>query len=347
MAFWRSALAIGLVVIAAIILNQLNSVGERSVVLQVIKYFCRPHAMIPTNDVNTPANWVGPNMMKRVSDWRYDLSAFEIDEIRRSVSVAVALNKTLNQYVAADLQLPSLKSNIIHWKRNLDAKYGLGVVIIRGVPVREWSEQESKVFWWCFGQHMGVPGAQNGKGDLLGHVRNEMASPDPIAGSLQTPVSGAESNGIGKIRQYRTNEFIPFHCDVADVVGLFCLSAAGVQGGASRLTSSVRVFNELRARRPDLVPLLFESTPLDTRGDGGLNWFTVIPSRYYNSVLRTFWHTQYFLTVFKHKSAPKGPSEKLLDLVRVYDEIANDPQVYLETEFLEGDIQLISNHIVS
>ena len=195
------------------------------------------------------------------------------------------------------------------------------------------------MFWWCFGQHLGVPGAQNANGDLLGNIRNELAT-SPSSNELD------KNSQIGKIRQYRTNEFIPFHCDIADVVGLICLNSAGVKGGASRLASSVSVFNELRKRRPDLVPLLFQPTPLDTRGDGGVNWFNVIPSRYFDSVLRTFWHTEYFMTANRYKSSPVGPSLAMQDLVRVYDEIANDPQFYLETEFLEGDIQLISNHVV-
>ena len=37
---------------------------------------------------------------------------------------------------------------------------------------------------------------------------------------------------------------------------------------------------------------------------------------------------------------------KLKRAIAAFDEIANDPQFYLDMEFEEGDIQLISNHVV-
>jgi len=35
------------------------------------------------------------------------------------------------------------------------------------------TEAESSVAFWCLGRHLGVAGAQNGRGDLLGDVRDE------------------------------------------------------------------------------------------------------------------------------------------------------------------------------
>jgi hypothetical protein len=312
------------------------TVGERSVAVQLVKYFARPHEGIPTGIVSTGAYWQGSQLAKQEHLWIYPLSNSEVRAIKEDVQAAMALNKPLNRYVSADLPLSFLRHNITLWRKALDPRNrgALGVVIIKGLPVHDWTLEESKLFWWCFGLHLGIPGAQNGQGELVGNIRNEFYT------------SKLDSSRIGEVRQYRTNEAIGFHCDTADVVGLLCLKSAGLTGGRSRLASSVTVFNLLIQRRADLVPTLFERTPLDTRGDGGVNWIYVTPAAYFQGVLRTFWHTQYFLSVFRHKPVPTGLSRALDELISVYDGIANEPGVFLEIDFEEGDIQLISNHVV-
>ncbi len=104
--------------------------------------------------------------------------------------------------------------------------------MLRGVPVERWTESESEVFFWCLGQHLGIPGAQNPQRDLLGHVRDTGESPE-------------------KVRHYRTRVNINFHCDAADVVGLLCLKKAKV-GGKSRIVSSVASSTAPRFGRPPL-----------------------------------------------------------------------------------------------
>ena len=71
------------------------------------------------------------------------------------------------------------------------------------------------------------------------------------------------------VRLYRTASNIRYHCDAADVVALLCLNTAK-RGGASRIVSSVSVFNELAKRRPDLVARLFEPFHLDIRDEDGV-----------------------------------------------------------------------------
>ena len=95
--------------------------------------------------------------------------------------------------------LPTLTAKIDRWRAAVSA--GRGFLVLRGVPVARWPESDAEIFFWCFGQHLGIPGAQNPQADLLGHVRDTGESPD-------------------EVRHYRTNVNINFHCDAADVVGL-------------------------------------------------------------------------------------------------------------------------------
>ena len=52
-------------------------------------------------------------------------------------------------------------------------------------------------------------------------------------------------------------------------------------------------------------------------------------------------------TAYRYPDSPHPAlPAALAQLITAYDAIANDPSVFLEMEFREGDMQLISNHVV-
>jgi hypothetical protein len=211
------------------------------------------------------------------------------------------------------------------WRRELVE--GRGFVVLRGVPVADWSMAEAETFFWGFGLHLGIPGAQNPKGDLLGHVCAEPG----LATSRE-------------VRAYRTRVDIAFHCDLADVVGLLCLRRAAA-GGQSRIASSVTVFNEIWRQEPELARRLFEPMYLDTKSEGGLRYFPVAPCRYASGQLRTFYHSDYFREAQRHAGVP-ALSERETRLLDLYDAIASDPALGLSMDLMPGDIQLLNNHTI-
>jgi hypothetical protein len=112
--------------------------------------------------------------------------------------------------------------------------------------------------------------------------------------------------------------------------------------------SSVSVYNELLRRRPDLVERLYEPFCLDTRdeeGEGRLPYVPVTPCRYASGALRTFYHSDYFRSAARHPEVPRFTAEEQI-LLDLYEEIASDPELYLDMQFEPGDIQLLSNHFV-
>ena len=294
----------------------------KTLTAQTIHYFARPQAEVLHEPLRVPSAWKGSDFSAR-EDWRASLGQNEVAELDRALASAKRTRKPLATLTKEDFPLPTLSAKIDRWRDEI--RTGRGFQVIRGVPVERWKEPDSEIFFWCFGQHLGIPGAQNPEGDLLGHVKDTGESPD-------------------EVRHYRTRVNIHFHCDAADVVGLLCLKKAK-RGGKSRIVSSVTVYNELLRRRPDMVARLYEPFMMDTKGEGGVRYIPVRPCCFDSGRLRTFYHTDYFRSAigFDGRSMLCADDRALLD---VYNQIADSPDLYLDMDLEPGDIQLLSNHTV-
>lgn len=290
-----------------------------------MRYFLRPHDAVRTTPLDGPAAWRGEDLAKR-DDWIVRLTPIQIDELERAAAAATERGLGMDALSREDFPLPTLAADVATWARELDS--GRGFLLVRGLPVERWGEARSSLIYWGLGQHLGEPGAQNPAGELLGHVTDY-----------------GEDAANPFVRRYRTAGDIRWHCDLADVVGLLCLQTAR-RGGASRLVSSVSVYNALLARRPDLVARLYEPFLLDTRdeeGEGRLPWFPVPPCRFDGIRLRTFYHSDYFRSVVRHPTAPRFTAEEQ-DLLDLYESLADDPGLYLDMQLEPGDLQWVSNH---
>ncbi len=292
---------------------------------QTMRYFDRPHEGPAVAPVASPAAWKRRSLED--APWRSRLTQTEVDELRRAVDAWLNRKLPLSAMTKADFVLPTLATRIEAWRD--EVVFGRGLQVVSGVPVESWTLDEASAFFWGLGQHLGRPGAQNRKGDLLGHVRD----------------TGADRTDR-YVRQYMTTQNIPFHCDAADMVGLLCLRKAK-SGGSSRIASSVSVYNEVLRRKPDLAARLFEPFMLDTRDEAeanGLKALPIPPCRYANGVLRTFWHSEYFRTSQRHGGIRLTAAEnEVLDL---YDEISCSPEFFVDMDLEPGDVQLLSNHTV-
>ena len=302
-------------------MSELLSVAE-----QTLHYLRRPHDAVPPEPIECPAAWRGRDLVERPQEWIVEISPDQIEELERAYHAIRSL--PMAEVSRSNFPLPGLAGEIEDWRDRVSE--GMGLVLVRGLPVAEWGEEKSSVIYWAIGNHLGRPGAQNELGELLGHIRDTgEAARDP------------------NVRLYKTSSDIAYHCDAADAVGLLCLQTAK-SGGASRIASSVSVFNELLRRSPKLAARLFEPLLFDVRSESetrGLKHFPVPPCRYANGRLQTFYHSDYFRSVVRHPDVPPlGEIER--ELLNVYEEIASSPDLYLDMILERGDIQLISNHTV-
>jgi hypothetical protein len=153
-----------------------------------------------------------------------------------------------------------------------------------------------------------------------------------------------QSSSDPNVRLYQTHERQGYHTDSCDVVGLLCLQPAKA-GGLSSLVSSVTLFNEMRRRRPDLLPCLFAPIETDRRGEvpeGQKPYFQIPVFNWYARLLSTIYQRKYIDSARRLVGTPLTP--QLQEALDLFDALADDPRLNLPMELRSGDVQLVHNH---
>jgi hypothetical protein len=210
---------------------------------------------------------------------------------------------------------------------------GKGFILFKGFPANEWGLHKSAVAYMGLGSYLGYFVSQNGRGHVLGHVKD----------------LGEDSSQIDKVRIYRTNARQFFHTDDGDLVGLLCIARA-LEGGESDLVSSHHVYNVLQKERPDVVELLTQPIwYFDRKGEVSLGQedFTRQPVFYLETgdEPRVYikWDPYYVrsLTRFSDKGIIPPLSEKQQEAMQVLEDTCNRLCLHMILEV--GDIQFLSN----
>ncbi|MEO1044495.1 MAG: TauD/TfdA family dioxygenase [Pseudomonadota bacterium] len=292
---------------------------------QALHYFMRPHEDVAAAPIAHDAAWDADAMRAAPESWQYNLSDADLAELEQALDAVSEL--PMEEISRSNFPLPQLQQRIADWRDTL--MNGRGFVLVSGLPVEQWGEEKAARAYWGIGHHLGIPGAQNPQGELLGHVRDY-----------------GEEDADPNVRRYRTAGDIAFHCDAADVVGLLCLYPAR-KGGESRIASSVSIFNRLLRDNPDLAQRMFEPILVDRRGEeseGEAPVFPMQPGCYADGKLKTFWHSDYFRSAYRHDGLPPL-DETGAALLDRYDALAMDPEFHLDMDLASGDMQFISNHV--
>lgn len=273
-----------------------------------------------------PANWRGTDMMQR-SDWRAILTDVHRDELAAAIEHARQSGKEVLQLTKEDFPLPTLGPLIAALNDHLEG--GRGFVVLEGIPASDYDDETSKIALWGLGRHMGEPAKQDGAGNLIHSVRD----------------IGKSVENTDTIRSYQTNDPITFHNDGADVFLLFCVRD-GKTGGASRLVSSVAIFEELAKRRPDLAETLRRDYWFDTRGqrsDGAR--IEVMPVYHHHDGLLTVnMKYRYINTAQRFGDVPRL-TKRQRDALQMVQDIANETAMVMEFNLKPGDILIANNYV--
>lgn len=270
--------------------------------------------------------WLGPDMAHGPSLWSDALTCAEIAEVEAAVQRAITLGVDPIRVRRADFPLPVLGARLARLSETL--LRGCGFALLRGMPVERWSMLEAATAFLGIGAHLGSARSQNGKGHVLGHVRDlGLSSQDP------------------NVRVYQTHERQTFHTDSADVVGLLCLRTAR-SGGLSALVSAGAIYNEMRRRRPDLLRLLFQPIAHDRRGEvpaGKLPYFLLSVFSWHEGHLSVLYQRQYIDSAQRFPEAPRLTPDHL-EALDLFDALADDPALHFTMALAPGDMQFVHNH---
>ncbi|KAK3624515.1 hypothetical protein LTR56_020955 [Elasticomyces elasticus] len=217
----------------------------------------RPYSDFP-KQIDGPTVWQAEDYREHPERWTHVFSDEEIAELGKAADDFLASGTPLTGITKALFPLPKLAS-FFNTVRN-EILNGKGFILFKGVPVEDWGLKKSAAAYMGFGSYFGYFTSQNGKGHVLGHVKD----------------LGEDPTQKDKVRIYRTNAKQYFHTDGSDLVGLLCLAKA-LEGGESDIVSTQHVFNTLQREHPDVVETLI--TPdwyFDRKGevsDGADPWY--------------------------------------------------------------------------
>ena len=209
---------------------------------------------------------------------------------------------------------------------------GRGFVLVRGMPVEDRPLAESATAYWGVGAYFGNARSQNAKGHLLGHVYD-----------LGLGLSATNPN----LRSYATAERQNFHIDRCDVVALLCLRRAK-SGGLSTIVSSMAVHNEMASGGP----ICWSACTSHSRWTAAARCrrarrrslrrrcSTNMPARCRCCIRGCISARR---SAFRRRGVSTAEDIEALDML---NELAGDPELRLDMNFMPGDIQFLHNHTI-
>lgn len=217
---------------------------------------------------------------------------------------------------------------------------GPGAIRLRGLPVQRYSETDLRLVFWGLGLHLGTPLFQNPTGEIMGAVRDETRDANPTyvkTGPDEVMTSRARTRSTGPLR---------WHTDRCDVIALLCARNA-MAGGLSRLASIPAIHNLLLQRRPDLLEVLFadywRARPKEEDGLYASPVFALPVFGMQDGKITSQYSRTYVEQGQEFATVPRltAPQIEAMDVLAAYAD-----EVCLEIPFVQGDIQLLNNHVI-
>lgn len=147
--------------------------------------------------------------------------------------------------------LPSLHNTLRDISRELHSGHGFKVV--QGVPVDNYTKEDQIIIYSGLSSHVAPI---RGRQDSTWDGKN-------VDVALAHIIDISRNFGLDNVGSpaYTTEKQV-FHTDSGDVITLFCLGEAE-EGGQSHIANSWFVYNELAAKRPDLIRTSAEPWEVD------------------------------------------------------------------------------------
>ncbi|KAM5350994.1 hypothetical protein ACJ41O_003717 [Fusarium nematophilum] len=280
--------------------------------------------------------WDGESVGKTY-DWTYVLSEEQLGEVDAAVKHFKALGLPLGNISPSTFPLPKLHPELRRLSDELHK--GHGFFVIRGIDVAKHTREDNIIIYVGISSHVAP---QRGRQDSKFDGRPA----DVVVTHVKDLSAGREKGSIGS-PAYTTDKQV-FHTDTGDIVSLFCLDTA-LEGGASKIASTWRVYNELARTRPDLIHTLSQNWDVEIFSESDKK-FATRPLLYHQKATESAPERvalQYARRYFVGFGALPRSSEippiteaqaEALDTLHFLGE-----KLSVSTNFAKGDMQYINN----
>jgi hypothetical protein len=279
--------------------------------------------------VDHPSAWTGEAMRRR-TDWVLQWPQEVIAELESAAAGVRFARKAMPGFTRNDFPLPRAGAFLAEVMR--EVTQGRGFVLLRGLPAGKYDRETLRNLYWGLGCHWGTPVTQNVKGDAVGEITDH----------------GMDADRAG-VKPSMTNAEQRPHSDPSDVVSLLCVQPA-MEGGLSRIASSLAIYNRLVAQSPQALETLYRGFHHDLRGDEtpeapfGCTPVPIPVYRWQQGVLSCVFNASSARQAAQRMGRPLPPAELAL-LDRMVG-LAQSDELRLDMSFQPGDIQLLNNHTV-
>jgi hypothetical protein len=276
-------------------------------------------------NLNSPGAWTGPELAAS-SEWIYRLTSADAAEIDAAFRTARARGAMLETLEKDDFLLPAFSKRIIEAREFVE--HGRGIYVLRGLPTQPYTKDDLRLIYWGFGKHFGTAVSQSKDGDLLGDVRN-----------FGSDINSAEGRG------YKSKQRLSFHTDSCDVTALLVLRVA-MEGGLSKIASSMWVHDEIARTRPDLLEVLYAPFAWSWQGQeppGEPGWYLQPLFSQRDGKFACRYIRMHIQNAQRFEDAPRLTHAQIEALDHV-DALAARDDVHLTMTFEPGDVQILCNH---
>jgi Taurine catabolism dioxygenase TauD, TfdA family len=284
-------------------------------------------SLIRTTPITGPKAWRGADLVDDAS-WIVTLNDAELADLDRALMVARSSGRPLAEIDRAQFPLTVMRPRLEAARAEMQD--GRGFLVLRGLPVQRYSDDDVGLIFWGMGRYLGGPLCQNPAGDLLGHVYDH-----------------GRTYGNIDVRGYETNAYLPYHTDAGDMVGLLCLRRS-LEGGLSSIVSSVTVHNEILKAHPEYLGLLYNGFYYIRREaaltERGVSDRPIPVFGYRDGVVSCRYIRNQINAGAVKREVPLTTLEKAaLDFL---DEQTRRADLRLDMDLQPGDIQFINNYTI-
>ncbi len=275
-----------------------------------------------TTPITDKCAWKGKDIADK-NDWIVRLDQHLISVLDSALKSIQAKNLQAPNFKKSDVPIDDAAFLTLVEEVSEELENGYGFVVIKGLDVSVYNEQDLTDIYYILGLYLGIPVIQNKERQLLGYVEN---------------VGDANDK---QTRVYQTNENLPFHADLSDVVGLLSIRKA-MQGGESSLVSFSAVYNTILEEYPEYLAYYYHPAYLNHLGKDGPALTPMFS--YWDGKLACRYLRKYIETGHEIMNIPM--SRVQIDALDIFDEISHRPEYRLDMMLEPGDIQLCNNYVV-